>query len=174
MEKAVPIVRNALLAFVLLTLGFAAGKEVTLRSMRGPAAAPGAVAPAESAPAGATAERSDRVEVYYVHATIRCATCRTIEKMTREVIEKQFAGELADGRIRWREADFQEDEALARRYKIEASGVLVVRLRDGRETGFERLDEVWTLLNDPPAFAKYVGDAVRAALSDAPAAGDAP
>lgn len=163
MERTVPIVKNVLLVFVLVTLGFAAGKEATLRSMRG---ATGAGA---AAPAGAPAERADRVVVYYVHATIRCTTCRTIEKMTREVVEKQFADALADGRIQWREADFQEDEALARRYKIEASGVLLVHLRDGSETGFERLDEVWTLLSDPPAFDKYVGDAIRRALAGAPA-----
>lgn len=167
MKRTLPIVKNVLLAFVLVTIGFAAGKEATLRSIRGAAASPGAQ---PATPASPQAERADRVLVYYVHASIRCTTCRTIEKMTREVLESQFTDALADGRIQWREADFQEDEALARRYAIESSGVLVVTVRNGKETGVQRLDEVWTLLKDPPAFEKYVGDAIRRALAGAPAA----
>ena len=117
---------------------------------------------------------ADRVVVYYLHATFRCVTCNTIEKMARALLDARFADALADGRIEWREADFQQQDELAKRYEVVSSCVVVVRIRDGRESGFRRLDEVWTLMSDPPAFDKYVGDAVREALPAAPVEGKRP
>lgn len=164
MERLQKIARSLLLAFVWITVGFALGKEVTLRAVR--TAAP------QTAAGASAAARSDRVEVYYLHATIRCVTCNTIEKMTRALVESQFGEALADGRILWREADFQQEEALAKRFEVVSSCVIVAGIRDGKETGYQRLDEVWTLLSDPPAFEKYVGDAIRKVLPDAPPKGN--
>ena len=103
-----------------------------------PALRPGGVGAEPTATAGSKAERKDRVVVYYLHATFRCVTCNTIEKMTRSVLETRFSDALSDGRIEWRVADFQQEEALAKRYEIVSSGVLVVNIRDGKETGFRR------------------------------------
>lgn len=35
-----------------------------------------------------------------------------------------------------------------------------------KETRFERLDKVWELYEDPPAFKQYLGDAIRSYLND--------
>jgi hypothetical protein len=156
MKRAQAIARSLLLAFVWITLGFAVGKEVTLRSGRASAPHSAAVEPAGAQP--------DRVEVYYLHATFRCVTCNTIEQMTRSLLESKFGTELADGRIQWREADFQQEEALAKRFEVVSSCVVVAGFRNGKETSYRRLDEVWTLLNDPPAFEKYVSDAIHKIL----------
>ena len=158
MDRFRKIVRSLLLAFVWITVGFSVGKEVTLRGMRTPVPPPSGVE--------MTGVRPDRVEVYYLHATVRCMTCNTIERMTRNVLESEFGLELAAGRVQWRAADFQQDEALAKRFEVVSSCVIVADIRDGKEIGYRRLDEVWTLLDDPPAFEKYVGDAVRKVLSD--------
>jgi hypothetical protein len=163
MERTVKIFKNILPAFVWITVGFALGKEATLRGVR-------ATAP-QTAVGEADGTRPDRVEVYYLHATFRCVTCNTIEKMTRGVLESKFGAELADGRIQWREADFQQEEALAKRFEVVSSCVVVAGFRDGKETGYQRLDEVWTLLNDPAAFEKYVGDAIRKVLPGPPPEG---
>ena len=163
MERLRKIARGVLLAFVWITVGFALGKEATLRGVRSAAPLPAAME--------TSAARPDRVEVYYLHATFRCVTCNTIEKMTRGVLESRFAAELADGRIQWREADFQMDEALAKRFEVVSSCVVVAGFRDGKETGYQRLDEVWTLLNDPAAFERYVGDAIRKVLPGPPPEG---
>ena len=160
MERFRKIARSVLLSFVWITVGFALGKEATLRGVRSAAPQPAALE--------AAGARPDRVEVYYLHATFRCVTCNTIEKMTRGVLDSKFGAELADGRIQWREADFQQDEALAKRFDVASSCLVVAGFRDGKETGYQRLDEVWTLLNDPPAFERYVGDSIRKVLSGPP------
>lgn len=140
-----------LLAFAIFTLGYGLGREAGLR--QGAAAAP-----------VPTAEEGDKVIVYYLHTTFRCVTCNTIERMTRELVERDFAEALAEGRVEWREANFQEREDLAKKYEIVSSTVVVARLEEGRETGFQRLDDVWTLHPYPDAFAEYVGKAIRTYL----------
>ena len=160
-EKAVKIVRNILTAFVLVTIGFALGKEMTLRSVRH-SAPDDALQPALSEKG-----QSNRVMVYYLHATFRCVTCNTIEKMTAELLKSQFSDAMKSGVVEWKEADFQKENKLAKRYSVISSCVVVVNIRDGKEVDFKRLDEVWTLINNREAFDKYVGDAIRGYLQPA-------
>lgn len=150
------MLKNALLAFVLVTVGFAIGKETTIRSTRHTSA---------KVPAIREAGQAAGIDIYYLHAMVRCATCNSIERMTHEVLTSRFAAELADGRINWRVANFQEDEKLAKRFQVVSSGVIVARTdKEGKES-YRSLDDVWTLIDDPAAFKKYVAKAVREYLS---------
>ena len=151
-EKARRIVSGLLLCFVLISIGYAIGKEVTMRKMAGgrPPGGP-ATAPASG----------DKVIVYYMHRTVRCVTCNAIEKMAREAVENDFTGELKRGRVEWRTVNIDENGGLADRYNVASSTVVVVRIADGKEAGFQRLDEVWTLMKKPAQFAAYVSGAVQ-------------
>lgn len=151
------VVSNLLLAFVFISIGFAIGKETTLNSARKTKAVEIAAA---VQPAG-----SDKVIVYYMHQTFRCVTCNQIEAMTGEIVRTDFAKELADGRIEWKKINFQEEEDLAKRYNVASSTVVVVRLRDGKETGHQNLDKVWTLSSNRDEFVKYVSGAIREAIT---------
>jgi NDP-sugar pyrophosphorylase family protein len=150
------IAKNTLLAFVLISIGFALGKEVTERRHT---AAGGPISPA-------LAETGDRVIVYYLHTTFRCVSCNELERLSKALLETEFAEELAAGRIEWREANFQQDDALAKRYNVIASCVVVANVEDGRETNFQRLDDVWTRYQDPLDFNEYVGSAIKKYLED--------
>jgi hypothetical protein len=146
------ITKNLLLAFILITIGFSLGKEVTLRTIK-------PVAQGDETGTG------NKVIVYYLHATFRCATCNTIEKMSYELLNSKFGEQLKTGLIEWKQANFQKDEALAKKYQVISSCVVVVQIREGKETAFKRLDEVWTLMEDKAAFDKYVGDAIMELLN---------
>ena len=181
------VVSKLLLAFVLVSIGFALGKETALRSVGSPAqepdapgggpaptfkeTSPGGQAPDNPAQPAAVAPTGEKVLVYYLHATVRCFTCNKIERLARETLQQDFARELADGRVVWQTANFQERDDLARKYDVTGSTVVVVTLKDGKETRFERLEKVWELVSDPETFAKYIRAAVRAGLPPAPARG---
>ena len=162
MERTERIVRDALLAFVLVSIGFVLGKHSVRRSVDPPEQAPNA--PDARADTG---EFPVKLCVYYLHATFRCVTCNTIEKMTRDLLDQQFGDAVADGRIEWQEADFQENEALAKQFDVIASCVVVAKLRGESVLDYKRLDGVWTLLKEVPQFNTYVGDAIRAYLPEA-------
>ena len=153
-ENLITATKQTLLAFVFVTIGFALGKEVTLR--RQGSANPG------SAPEPGTAK--DKVIVTYLHTTFRCETCNTIERLAKALVDTEFGSERTAGRIEWRVADFQKDEAIAKRYEVVSSCVVVARVRDGRETDYQRLDDVWVHYKNPADFNLYVGAAIRKGL----------
>ncbi|MFC1671761.1 nitrophenyl compound nitroreductase subunit ArsF family protein [Planctomycetota bacterium] len=156
-EKAVRIIRGSLLAFVFVTIGFALGKE----SARRAAARVVPDAPAAAAESAGNAQGSTRVIVYYAHTTLRCVTCNTIEETAKKAIDAQFAVELADGAVEWQTENFQENDVFARSHEIISSCIVVAHMKNDREVDYRRLDEVWTLVKDPPKLEKYVVDAVR-------------
>jgi len=119
----------------------------------------------DAASAGASSQgRPDRAVVYMMHRTIRCAACKQVETMTDELLRTEFANELKDGRVEWKQVDFQEQEKLAKRYGVTGSTLVVVRFQDAKEIAHQRLDDVWGVYSDPGQFAGYVGGAIRAAL----------
>lgn len=160
MTKTANIVRNVLLAFVLVTIGFALGKASAKRDAP-LVRAPDAVT---STNASATAGAAVRVRVYYAHTTVRCSSCNAIERLGEKVVRGRYAAELADGRISWNVVDFQQDEAFAKRYGIVSSSIVVTREEGGREASHRRLDEVWTHIRNPSAFESYMVENVNAAL----------
>jgi len=136
---------NLLLAFVLISIGFSLGRH----SIKPTAATP--------QPTG-----QNVVKVYYLHSTFRCTTCNAIEKMTMALLETQYRRELSSGSMLFHEVDFQTDEALAKQFGVVASCVVVAAVRNGKVVDFQRLDDVWTLMKDPPAFDKYLRNAITA------------
>lgn len=62
--------------------------------------------------AAAQIEQEDAVEVLYFHGKQRCITCNAIERLTKEVIEQDFAQQLKDGKIIFKVIDIstKEDE----------------------------------------------------------------
>ena len=71
---------------------------------------------------------SDRTEVVYFHGKQRCATCMAIEQLAREVVEKDYAAQVADGTLALRVVDISQPEnaALAERYEVTWSSLFVV------------------------------------------------
>jgi len=145
MDKARTLAKNVLLAFVLVSVGFALGKHSA----------------GQGASSAAPASAAGQVRVYYLHTTFRCVTCNSIEKMTKALLDAKFAAAMKSGKLTFVEANFQKDKALAKRFDVNSSCVVVEGLRDG---SFKRLDEVWTLMSKPAEFDAYVGGAVEAFL----------
>jgi len=156
MEKLKKIVTYGLLGFALISIGFALGKH----SVKPTAPALPLPESGVNADSGTVPDAEDQLVVYYLHGTFRCVTCNTIEKMARELVETDYAAELADHRIRWMEADFQEDKALARQFEVVSSCVVVANLKNDAIADYQRLDEVWTLMSEPEAFNRYIRDAI--------------
>ena len=150
MEKWKNIVKNLLLAFVLISVGYAIGKNSSVQ---------------KGGPVG-NVKSGKYLRVYYTHATFRCETCNNIEKKTRELLESKFKKELADGRIEWKVVNFQENDAFAKAFDVTTSGVIAVLMDGDRVVDYERLDEVWTLLGNTPAFNSYLENAFRKLPSD--------
>jgi hypothetical protein len=152
-DKAMKALRSLLFAFVLVTIGFALGKEFTLRRVQ-----------SELGYGGQGTQ--DRVAVYYTHASVSCVTCTTMERLIKETLDEQFTDAMAGPGLSYQKVDFQRDKAFAKRYQIVANAVVVSLIRQGKEQDFQRLDDIWTLYEDPAAFKQYVGDAIQSYVQE--------
>lgn len=158
--KLQKVVSQLLLIFVFISIGFALGRETNRRSVN--------KTNNETSTSVTTTNPSqeNKVVVYYFYGAIRCTTCNKIEATAKEVVEKQFAHELNDGRLEWKAMNFQEHEDLAQRYNIASSSLVIVQKQGNKDGKFENLEEVWTLVDDKPAFVAYVQKAIKSALEE--------
>ena len=105
----------------------------------------------------------DVIQVTYFSSDVRCATCVRIERLTRETVEKNFAPELASGRVVLQtiNLDGPGNEHFVQDYQLISKTVIVSDRAKGQEVQWENLQEVWSKQKDEQAFEAYVVDAVR-------------
>lgn len=159
------ILSKLLLAFVLVSIGVAVGRQIE-RSRSAAQAGEAGAAGMHSTTQPTTAADDQKVVVYYLHATFRCVTCNAVEAMTDELIRTEFADALASGRLEWKRVDYLQDEQLANRYNVGGNIVVVARFRGGKEVGARRLDKVMNLANDRAQFMDYVRPTIVESLKE--------
>lgn len=130
-----------------------------IRKEGGVAASPGAASNTETA--------ADGLAVYYFHSNTRCPTCQSIESQARNVVQADFAAQAASGEIAWKVLNYEQpaNAELAKKFDIQVPVVVLARMKAGKIEDWNRLDEVWGLFNDKPAFAKYVRDEITQMLA---------
>jgi hypothetical protein len=109
-----------------------------------------------------------QVVAYYLYVMPRCQTCLNIEAFSKEAIESAFADELKQGSVEWHAYDtgIPEHEHYWDDFKLEVKSLIMVEMKEGKQIRWKNCEKVWDLVEDKPAFAKYVQDEVRAYLHD--------
>jgi hypothetical protein len=133
-----------------------------LRMLRGQGGI--ASAPDDSIKAGAD---GNALIVYYFHSNARCPTCRSIESQTKEIVQTHFSSQLGNGEVVWKILNYEQPEAkpLATKFEIIVPVVVLAKMKDGQVQDWTRLDEVWALVDDKPAFTKYVQGEIERMLA---------
>jgi thioredoxin-related protein len=145
MKKIVKVLKNVLIAFILISIGFALGKHSTFKKLV----------------QEKNTDKASLVRVYYMHGTMRCTTCNSIQRMTEQLLEDKYLQEMVDDKIEFAEVNFQENETLAKRFDVIASCVVVAKIQAGKIVAHQRLDEVWTLFRKPVEFNAYISKAIQ-------------
>ncbi|OHB54821.1 MAG: hypothetical protein A2Y07_07200 [Planctomycetes bacterium GWF2_50_10] len=114
--------------------------------------------PNAAADVNAPAKQTKQIMVFYFHRTIRCPTCRTIEALSKEAVEKNFSKEIKADKLIWITANIDDPnyKALAQRYDVTGSALLIVDSVDGEDIRHKELKKVWDLVGDRKAFTAYV------------------
>jgi hypothetical protein len=119
------------------------------------------------------AAKSDSVEeglvVYYFHSNTRCPTCQAIESQSHETVQGDFKAQLNRGEMVWKILNYEQPAAkdLAKKFEIQMPVVVLAKMNAGQVQGWKRLDEVWGLVGDKPAFAAYLRKEINKMLGDA-------
>ena len=128
-----------------------------------------AVTTASTDPSAATTEANatqaseqPSVVVTYFTTDVRCVSCKTIESLTRESLARDFAGPLESGQVHFQtiNIDRAENKHYIQEYDLSFKTVVVAGPLQSADTDWEKLDDVWRLLNAPADFAAYVNAAV--------------
>lgn len=149
------IVTNLLLIFVLITVGYSLGKHNTLAKTT--------VVSNQIMGSNGSGDKM-HVRIFYMHSTFRCVSCNDIEARALAVADKEFAAQKVDGTLSWVDVNFHENETLAKQFDVVASCIVVAVMRGSEIVSFERLDEVWTLVEKPQEFDSYVRNAFNKAF----------
>jgi hypothetical protein len=114
--------------------------------------------------------RDTKVVAYYFHGTSRCYTCRKIEALSHDVVTSDFSPQLKTDRLEWQSVDVEQpgNEHFFTDYKLVSWSLVLVTYRNGKQADYKVLDNVWTLVNNEPAFRSYVKGGIQSALERLP------
>ncbi|MDD4590387.1 MAG: nitrophenyl compound nitroreductase subunit ArsF family protein [Parabacteroides sp.] len=75
------------------------------------------------------------VEVLYFHGKQRCPTCIAIGNHSLDVVNKEFASQVRNGQVKFKEIDISttEGEKIADKYHVTWSSLFVNQWKNGRE-----------------------------------------
>lgn len=157
---------KAVLRWVLLLVVFGSITAYGIRESAGDDSAASPTAPVTQPSAEAVAEAE--VVVTYFTTEVRCASCRTIEDLSRRAIAEGFASEVASGRVVYRviDTDRPEHEHHRDHYELANKTVIVSHQVGGREVDWTNRQDVWLLLDDAEQFFAYVREPVRGYLGE--------
>ena len=114
-----------------------------------------------------TETAADGLIVYYFHSKTRCPTCQSIESQAHETVQADFASQLASGAVTWKILNYEQaaNAHWAKKFEIQMPVVVLAKMKAGQVEDWKRLDDVWALVGDKPAFAKYVRDQITQMLA---------
>jgi hypothetical protein len=129
-----------------------------IRTQGGIVASPGSAANSETA--------TDGLVVYYFHSNTRCPTCQSIESQAKETVQTDFASQMTSGAVTWKILNYEQsaNAQLAKKFEIQMPVVVLAKMKAGQIQDWKRLDEVWGLVGDKPAFAAHLRDEINKML----------
>lgn len=115
---------------------------------------------------GPGSSSQETLVVWYFHGTMRCPTCQTIEALAHEVVQADFAQQLASGRIVWKTANYEKPmySALAQKMQVRMPVVALARMKGDQLVESKTLEEVWGLVQDKSAFRNFLVKEIRQML----------
>ncbi|MHC4100820.1 MAG: nitrophenyl compound nitroreductase subunit ArsF family protein [Planctomycetota bacterium] len=115
----------------------------------------------------AVAPRQVKVIAYYLHWTVRCQSCLTIEATAQQALASAFAGALDGGSLEWHAHNMELPEYthLMEAFDLSTSSLVLARM-DGRSiTRWKVLDKTWELVETPWDLETYVVNETRAFIA---------
>lgn len=110
---------------------------------------------------------SERVVAYYFHGNMRCASCRTLEKLAHDALNSGFDDELNSGRLVFQEINVESpgNRHYIHDFQLTNRSIVIALYRaDGELESWKNLEQVWQLLRDSDGFILYVQSETQALL----------
>ena len=150
--------------------GKAAARPVETATAPAAAERPAPAKPAGKVPVAAAkkAARSKTAVVYYFYTNTRCSSCKTIEAYTRAAVEKNFTSDYNGWKVIFKGVNVEEEPGkhFVQDYWLNTKSVVVQKLSGDKPYKWVKLEKVWQLLGDKPAFINYITNETRKLLDE--------
>lgn len=108
------------------------------------------------------------IDAIYFHNTYRCVTCLKIEGDAKAIVEKEFAEELAAGKLRWSTINMEENRSYISQYDLASPSLVLIRKAGDEIVDWITLKDTWSLIRSETRFAMYIVDSFQAFLEECP------
>jgi len=108
------------------------------------------------------------IDAIYFHNTFRCVTCLKIEGDAKAIVEKEFAEELAAGKLRWSTINMEENRSYISQYDLASPSLVLIRKAGDEVVDWITLKDTWNLIRSETRFAPYIVDSFQAFLEGCP------
>ncbi len=117
--------------------------------------------------ATAAKTKTDKIEVLDFHNTHRCRTCLSIEKATREVLEKDFADEMKSGKITFQliNADDEANLDIVKKFGAFGSSLYLNVWSGNNDRAIDLTDFAFMTVGDEAKFKKELREKISAELN---------
>ena len=109
--------------------------------------------------------KGDTLFVIHFHPTVQCSCCINVGNFSKKGLEKFYAKPYKEGRIIFKECNFEEDTLTAKKYRIFQSALGFRKIIKGKEE-FKEIESVWQYCEDEakflPNFKKELDDFIGA------------
>jgi hypothetical protein len=104
------------------------------------------------------ADSSSRFIATYFLTNVRCPSCLSIERLTSETIQMEFAEQIESGILEWRTINIDEkgNFHFVKDYNLYTKSVIISEEVKGKEVRWKNLPKVWELLRNESKFRKYL------------------
>jgi hypothetical protein len=103
-------------------------------------------------------ENQGQYIAYYFHTTQRCATCKKIEALSTDSINKSFRNELKSGALVFQAVNIEEpkNKHFVKDFKLLTKSLVITKVKENKTEQFRNLPKVWELVYSPEDFTSYV------------------
>ncbi|MFA6384122.1 MAG: nitrophenyl compound nitroreductase subunit ArsF family protein [Candidatus Omnitrophota bacterium] len=95
-----------------------------------------------------------RVVAYYFHGTMRCPTCRNLERYSKEALETYFKDAFASGKLEFNVLNVEQkaNEHYANDYQLYTKSLVLTLVKDGKQVKWINLDKIWEYVRNKRKF----------------------
>jgi hypothetical protein len=105
-----------------------------------------------------------KLQIYYFHATHRCATCNSIEENVKQVIENYYKNEMDNGILEFKVlcVDEQSNKDIVKKYEATGAALHLVKIENAKEQDHDLTEFAFMYSrSEPDFFLKGMQDTIR-------------
>jgi thiol-disulfide isomerase/thioredoxin len=102
--------------------------------------------------------KNEKIIVYYFYSKPRCVSCKKIEAYTQKAVE-----EFKNKKVTYTAIDLDNtaNKHYSEQYKLFTKSVVLSKQKNGKETKWKNLGEIWTKLGNEQEFKTYITTEIK-------------